>query len=130
MRSRSLTESEYKFIAKIWTSPDYGDYQAVAEQCFAEGWIDARGDVTQKGSAAMAIYVSFHGEPSDDELDDKIPWDDEIPFMGGVITADDISYLDIPAIKAKANLPAIVDEPKFSVSLFRGGKSTASTEFA
>lgn len=55
----------------------------IAEQCYEEGWMDRAGNLTQKGSVALALYETFNYDAGDDDEDfDDLPWEgDSVLFL-------------------------------------------------
>lgn len=83
-RPYSMTALEYRVLKGEWTDENHMLYVDTAERCFEEGWMDRAGNLTQKGSVAIALYETFKSEwPDDDELDDDLPW-----------KGDSVLYLD------------------------------------
>lgn len=68
----SLNKYEYQILTQTWDGVYGAAYNACAEICIEEGWMDHFGFVTAKGHKAIADYEN---KPKDEDGIDQVPMD-------------------------------------------------------
>lgn len=91
----TMTDLEYRVLKSKWRNDNRILFVDIAERCYAEGWLDREGVLTQKGKIAIGLYETFRVLWPEDDEEDLIPWE-----------GDSVLYLDSYRMSEAAAVPS------------------------